>query len=346
MPAGVGNLTEGRRQGFLAGLTMAELMLLTLFALLLFLGAIMVGAREDRKVVEDMGGDDTARRVAAAVRENPPTQVWLRDHPEKIDDWIKLAPVSERLTVGLPDENAELGRRARDLEERVESLEERAMDREEHLARTIRENERLKEDLARREEEPDGDGEGPPEGSDGVGEGPPEEPDGGEEPPEGPGGSVPAGGATICTYETDPATGARRSLPLGAVLLASSGITLLDRGSAAGAVQDFYGEPHGDGARRALDVIAGWEEGEEISWDEFEGYSAALMALGDGYQNASRQRCRYYFNYWQHPALPARDLKRFANLNFTLVEIGPERFREYAREHGLRPDPGQGGAGN
>lgn len=111
-------LLEERRQGFLVGMSIAELMLLIIFALLLFMAEAYLSAEKDKEVAQGFGED--SRR-------------WIAENPDLAEDWIQLRPVElendpflleafEKLSA----DNKEMLKKIAELEAELESQKEQS----------------------------------------------------------------------------------------------------------------------------------------------------------------------------------------------------------------------------
>jgi hypothetical protein len=84
------SLIEEKRNGFVTGLAVSELMLLILFVLLLFIVEGKVKSEEDRKLIDDIGGSIVVQSIVDKLSSSPEVQRMLTEEPEIIDLWISL----------------------------------------------------------------------------------------------------------------------------------------------------------------------------------------------------------------------------------------------------------------
>lgn len=289
------DLIDERRSGFVTGLAVSELMLLILFALLLFMVEGLVNNNEDRNIIEGLGGKDVAENLERAVRESPEMRRILREDPEIIDLWITLTTAG---ALSATSENREL------VDELSKSLAEMERDRQklvsqlaEQAAETAEINERL---IAANSALMEG---------------------------------VRMGGTTLCTYSSPTSDSPRpRSVPLGVVFLEQNGITLLSTGYENEQLIDAYGEVIDP--MRAEEIISGWAINEKISFDEFQRLNTRLVDLGDQYSTESRQNCRYYFDYY-FDDINANTLDLWNRLNYSGVKISTSRFAELVTRNAI-----------
>ena len=281
-------LVEEKRRGFVTGLAVSELMLLILFALLLFLVEGKDSSEDNREVVDNFGGKGIARGVGEAIGKSPEIQRILREDPNVIDLWITLTtsgalsdtPGEKEVMEGLVNKVAELERAQEELEVEIDAREEEAAELNGRLTAA---NIALMEGVRK-------------------------------------------GGTTLCTYSSPSIDYPRpRSLPLGVVLLENEGITLLSSGYESETLIDAYGEPFD--SKEAVEIVSAWELRSRITFDQFEDINSELITLGDEYANDTRQNCRYYFDYY-FENIDADNLDLWNRLNYSGVKLSSDRFAE------------------
>lgn len=279
---------EERRRGFVTGLAVSELMLLILFALLLFLVEGRINNANYRDVIDNFGGKDVAEDIGEAVGKSSEFQRILREDPEIIDLWITLT------TSGALEDGPENREVISDLAKSVSELEQETGELEAEVAKLNKESADLVERLAAANRA--------------LMEG------------------VRKGGTTLCTYGS-PTTESPRphSVPLGVVLLENDGVTLLLSGYEAESLIDAYGEVIDP--LKALEVMEPWDLSDKITFVDFERINSQLISIGDNYATESRQNCRYYFDYY-FKDIEANNLDLWNRLNYSGVKISTDRFIE------------------
>lgn len=279
---------EERRRGFVTGLAVSELMLLILFALLLFLVEGEKTNEVNREVIDNFGGDEVAENMAEAISNSPEIQRVLQENPEVIDLWITLT------TSGALDD-------VQDNREIVDRLVEEVSEMES-------ENQALEDLIAEQNEISANLNERLTAANIALMDG------------------VRKGGTTLCTYASPNIENPRpRSLPLGVVFLQNEGVTLLLSGYDEESLIDAYGESIDP--VQAIDIVNSWGIDREITFEEFRSLNSVLATLGDEYATETRQNCRYYFDYYFED-ISADNLDLWNRLNYSGVKISSERFHE------------------
>lgn len=282
------DLIDERRKGFVIGLAVSELMLLILFALLLFLVEGLSSNQEDREIVEALGGKEAAVNLGNSIDGSSEIQRILQEQPEIIDLWISLT------TSGVIQSTTESGSVIEGLSKTLAEVESTRADLERQLVQQQAEAADLNDRLTA--------------ANSALMAG------------------VRMGGTTLCTYSSPTVASPRpRSVPLGVVFLQEDGLTLISRGYEPGPLIDAYGESIDP--TRAVEVISSWELNKRISFDEFQVLNRTLEMLGDEYATESRQNCRYYFDYY-FDDINADTLNLWNRLNYSGVKISSDRFEE------------------
>ena len=263
------DIRRANRRGFLMGVTLAELMLITLFVLLLLLESF-------GQLEEDLGGPeavDAVRELAEHVKgsaeqqERPLPEIWLD------------------LIAELKGSPSDLATQIRNLEEKLENLEAQLAEKNRELAaantdraradrRIEQEQERsaeLEEQIKALEEQIEAEGE-----------------EGG-----------PVGGLVLCAYGR-PATGDALhgpSVALGTVHLQHDGITLIHKrpGLRNLKVVDKVGDPYD--LTDSLDQLDSWPLGTKRSFEAFRSWGREFVRIGDR-EARKRQKCRFSMGYY------------------------------------------------
>ena len=275
---------QANHRGFLLGITLAELMLITVFVLLLLLGNY-------HRVEESFGGsnqltDATAfgKVIVAAKSNRPLSETWrvlsrkaeaLASTPKQFDNWLdqlEQEPLSEIVrgtedTEALQTEVRELSSelaasetRLSHEQDRINSLEKTLAAERDALAVTENQSELLKLELANTKE----------------------------------------GGMVLCMFEK-PLSGAStlrgRSIPLGSVYLEADGITLIQRNESLVDMQvlDYVGDMYD--MEDALNLLNNWPTNRKLNFDEFVTIGRQFVSIGDR-ESEKRQQCRFSLNYY------------------------------------------------
>lgn len=109
-----------------------------------------------------------------------------------------------------------------------------------------------------------------------------------------------AGGLVLCIYER-PATGAGklrgRSIPLGTMYLEANGITLLRRNEKLRGMSVVDYVGDPFDTRRALDLLDDWPLHKKLSFEEFSKRARPFVKLGNQ-KSEKRQNCRFSMKYY------------------------------------------------
>ncbi len=275
---------RANRRGFLLGITLAELMLITLFVLLLLLGNF-------QRIEDRFGGPEPlteassmAEAIDDAAPQRPLSETWrvltrkvqaLASRPEQLDRWLQEMEEDPAPDIAQGEDEAEtLRQEVGDLREQLADTEvelDRQQDQSEQLQEALS-NERtvladannrmdlLKEELAKTKE----------------------------------------GGLVLCMYESSSSSGSGlrgRSIPLGTVYIEADGITLIQRNEdlPGMSVVDYVGD--GYDTTEALSLLEAWPMHQKLDFSEFAARGADFVSLGDR-ESDTRQNCRFSMNYY------------------------------------------------
>lgn len=288
MPKNKEDLVDERRNGFVTGLAVSELMLLILFALLLFMVEGLVSSKANKDIIDSFGGQDTAVVLSKTINDSPQIKRMLEEEPDILDLWIRLSTSG---AFNYATDNSDI------ISELTRSLEEMVHERESLISLTEQQGEETA-DLIKRLSA----------ANNALLEG------------------VRKGGTTLCTYLSPTSENPRpRSVPLGIVFLHQDGIVLLSFGFGDAHLIDAYGEEID--AVKALEIIATWGIGKKISYGQFQSINEKLISIGNNYATESRQNCRYYFDYY-FVDIDANTLVLWNRLNYSGVKISQSRYLE------------------
>ena len=284
-----GNIRRSaNRRGFLVGITLAELLLLTLFVLLLLLGNF-------QRQVDRFGGNrqhseavSLAEAIAKAKPNQPLSDTWrtlkrnvetLADQPAYLDRWLdewKEHQFSNTVSEGDKSNNqsnlGELQERLKSLEtelsyqrKQTEHLEEALSERSTNSAEMRTRINRLASELA----------------------------------------TSKPGGLVMCMYEAplDDRSLRGRSISLGTVYIENDGITMIQKNNGLShmSVVDFVGSRYD--TKEVLTLMKGWQVNRKLTFDEFEYLGAKFVSLGDR-ESDTRQNCRFGLVYFIDESTP------------------------------------------
>ena len=275
---------RANRRGFLLGITLAELMLITLFVLLLLLANF-------QRIEDRFGGPEPLTEASSmgetildAGPQRPLSDTWriltrkveaLASRPEQLDRWLDEMENDPAPDIAQGEDEAEtLREEVGDLRERLADTQDeldRQQDQTDQLEETLSQERNLmadtnnrmdllKVELAKTKE----------------------------------------GGLVLCMYEP-PGQNASvlrgRSIPLGTVYIEADGITLIHRnGDLAGmTVVDYVGDAYD--TVEALSYLNEWPTRQKLSFDEFAARGTEFVSLGDR-ESDTRQNCRFSMNYY------------------------------------------------
>ena len=278
------NNQRANRRGFLLGITLAELMLITLFVLLLLLGNF-------QRIEDRFGGPEPlteassmAKTIVDASSQRPLSDTWrvltrkveaLASRPEELDRWLdemEKDPVPDiaqgrgeaealrdgigKLRERLADTEAELDRQ----QDQTAQLQETLSQERSEISDATNRMDLLKAELAKRKQ----------------------------------------GGLVLCMYEPagPNASSLRgRSIPLGTVYLEVDEITLIQKNEDLPSltVVDYVGDDYD--TAEALALLEGWALHRKLTFDEFAALGAGFISLGDR-ESDTRQNCRSSMNYY------------------------------------------------
>ena len=275
---------RANRRGFLLGITLAELMLITLFVLLLLLGNF-------QRIEDRFGGPEPLTEASSmgetildAGPQRPLSDTWrvltrkveaLASRPEQLDRWLDEMENDPAPDIAQGEDEAEtLREEVGDLRERLADTQDeldRQQDQTDQLEETLSQERNLmadtnnrmdllKVELAKTKE----------------------------------------GGLVLCMYEP-PGQNASvlrgRSIPLGTVYIEADGITLIHtNGDLPGmTVVDYVGDAYD--TVEALSYLNEWPTRQKLSFDEFAARGTEFVSLGDR-ESDTRQNCRFSMNYY------------------------------------------------
>ena len=279
---------RANRRGFLTGITLAELMMITLFVLLLLLGNYQrvedsFGGREQLTKAIEMA-EEMDKVIAASGSERPLSDTWrvltrkvqaFLSRPEQFDRWLEqleLDPIPEiaqgqgegealRAEIGkLRDELAKTKTKLKEEQDRTTALKQNLSTERNNLTENKKRMDLLKVELTKTK----------------------------------------VGGLVLCTYEP-PGTNATelrgRSIPLGTVYLEADGVTLIKRNETLPNMQvvDYVGDAYDMGD--ALTLLGDWPIHRKLDFDEFANIGRRFVSLGNR-ESDKRQQCRFSMKYY------------------------------------------------
>lgn len=275
---------RANRRGFLLGITLAELMLITLFVLLLLLGNF-------QRIEDQFGGPEPlteassmAETIVDAAPQRPLTDTWrvltrkvqaLASRPEQLDRWLQELEEDPAPDIAqgeveaetLREEVGELRQQLADTQEALDLQQDQSEQLQEALSaeRTVLADannrmDLLKDELAKTKE----------------------------------------GGLVLCMYEP-PSSNASAlrgsSIPLGTVYIEADGITLIQRNEDLPGISvvDYVGD--GYDTTEALSLLEEWPIHRKLDFDEFAARGTDFVSLGDR-ESDTRQNCRFSMSYY------------------------------------------------
>ena len=279
---------RANRRGFLTGITLAELMMITLFVLLLLLGNYQrvedsFGGREQLTKAIEMA-EEMDKVIAASGSERPLSDTWrvltrkvqaFLSRPEQFDRWLEqleLDPIPEiaqgqgegealRAEIGkLRDELAKTKTKLKEEQDRTTALKQNLSTERNNLTENKKRMDLLKVELTKTK----------------------------------------VGGLVLCTYEP-PGTNATelrgRSIPLGTVYLEADGVTLIKRNETLPNMQvvDYVGDAYDMGD--ALTLLGDWPIHRKLDFDEFANIGRRFVSVGNR-ESDKRQQCRFSMKYY------------------------------------------------
>ena len=293
------------RRGFLMGIILAELMLITLFVLLLFLKNYQ---QTEQDLEEDFGGrkplseaiklgqliteSDTERELSkiwtVLTREvekqaASPGQLdgWLNDLEEEGNETLreKVEELKDKLIEAETD--LELLKDDSKLQQELEKLREKLTKSETDLEQAKGRSAELEQSASQQAKKLAESDNKMDLLKDEI-------------------AKTKAGGLVLCIYER-PAPGASelrgRSIPLGTMYLEADGITLIERNEElrSMSVVDYVGDPFD--TSEALDLLGYWPLHKKLSFEEFGRRAKPFVRLGNQ-ESEKRQKCRFSMNYY------------------------------------------------
>lgn len=327
--SGKGLIEIGRanRRGFLVGITLAELMLMILFVLLLLNRNFQLDAMEAVEVKEEFGGVEPlseARSMAQQLVEVQPetelSETWrtltrtvkeLSSKPERLERWL------EDLEDNPMPEIAEKTDREEAMREEIHSLRSELFDAETAKERAENRSRQLQEELqtqqAAREEETFR-----------------------REALSAELAQAKVGELVICTYEP-PGTGSvsslrGRSVPLGTVHLEADGITLIEKNTELRSARlvDYVGDNYD--ATEAAELLNSWPIDQKLSFAELSSIGNSFVEIGNRTAE-KRARCRFSMNYYIEDFItPHSVLLTFERYFFQQSRISDSRYEELRKD--------------
>ena len=275
---------RANRRGFLLGITLAELMLITLFVLLLLLGNF-------QRIEDRFGGPEPLTEASSmgetildAGPQRPLSDTWrvltrkveaLASRPEQLDRWLDEMENDPAPDIAQGEDEAEtLREEVGDLRERLADTQDeldRQQDQTEQLEETLSQERNLmadtnnrmdllKTELAKTKE----------------------------------------GGLVLCMYEP-PSQNASvlrgRSIPLATLYIEADGITLIQKNEdlPGMSVVDYVGDAYD--TVEVLSLLEAWPIHQKLDFDEFAARGTEFVSLGDR-ESDTRQNCRFSMNYY------------------------------------------------
>ena len=320
--SGRGLIEIGRanRRGFLVGITLAELMLMILFVLLLLNRNFQLVALE---VEEEFGGKaplSEARSMAQQLAEVQPktelSETWrtltrtfkeLSSKPERLERWL------EDLEDNPMPEIAQKTDREEAMREEIHSLRSELVDAETAKERAENRSRQLQEDLQTQQSEREKEASRREALSAELAQ-------------------AKAGELVICTYEP-PGSGSMsylrgRSVPLGTVHLEEDGITLIEKSTDLGNTRlvDYVGDYYD--ATEAAELLESWPLYRKLSFDELSPLGNRFIEIGDRAAE-KRARCRFSMNYYIEDFItPHSVMLTFERYFFQQLRISDSRYEE------------------
>ena len=307
---------RANRRGFLLGITLAELMLITLFVLLLLLGNF-------QRIEDRFGGPEPlteassmAESIVDARPQRPLSDTWrvltrkveaLASRPEQLDRWLDEMEEDPAPDIAPGQDEAET------LREEVGDLRERLADTEAELDRQQDQTAQLEEDLTQ-ERSLMADTKNLVERlqTEVV--------------------KAKEGGLVLCMFDPpDPNASAPRgrSIPLGTVYLEDDGITLIQKREDLGDIKvvDFVGDDYDTADAQSL--VDEWPLHQKLSFNEFEEWGSKFVSLGDR-ESETRQNCRFSMNYYFEDYATSHNVFTdvFENYFFRQSDISRAEFEE------------------
>ena len=275
---------RANRRGFLLGITLAELMLITLFVLLLLLGNF-------QRIEDRFGGPEPLAEASSmgeiitnAKPERSLSDTWrvltrkaeaLAARPEQLDRWLNSIENDPLPSIAkgegeadtLREEVGDLRKQLADIQAELDHQQNTTIQLQNDLSNERESNadsgnriDLLEEELSKSKE----------------------------------------GGLVLCMYES-PGSNASvlrgRSIPLGTVYIEADGITLIQKNEdlLGLSVVDYVGDEYN--TTYALTLLGDWPVHEKLTFVEFAERGTDFIALGDLETN-TRQNCRFSMNYY------------------------------------------------
>ena len=322
---GKGLIEIGRanRRGFLVGITLAELMLMILFVLLLLNRDFQLEAMEAVKVEEEFGGTEPlsearsmAQQLAEVQSKTELSETWrtltrtvkeLISKPERLDRWLEDLEDNPMPEISQKTDREEAMRdEIRSLRSELVNAEtavERAENRSRHLEEKLHtQQSQLEEEASRRDAL-----------SAELAQ-------------------AKAGELVICTYEP-PGPGSvsslrGRSVPLGTVHLQADGITLIEKNTEIRSARlvDYVGDFYD--ATEAAELLESWPVNQKLSFTELSSIGNRFVEIGNRAAE-KRARCRFSMNYYIEDFItPHSVLLTFERYFFQQSRISDSRYEE------------------
>ena len=288
---GQGPIEIGRanRRGFLVGITLAELMLMILFVLLLLNRNFQLEAMEAVEIEEEFRALSQARSMAQQLSEvqseTELSETWrtltrtvkeLSSKPERLDRWL------EDLEDNPMPEISQKTDREEAMRDEIRTLRSELLDAETSVKRAENRSQRLEEELHTQQSQLEEEASRRDALSAELAQ-------------------AKAGELVICTYEL-PGPGSvsslrGRSVALGTVHLEADGITLIEKNAElqdtrlVDYVGDFYD------ATEAAELLESWPVNQKLSFAEFSSIGSGFVEIGNRTAE-KRARCRFSMNYY------------------------------------------------
>ncbi|MCY3817629.1 MAG: hypothetical protein OXG59_15205 [Gammaproteobacteria bacterium] len=323
--AGTGLIEIGRanRRGFLVGITLAELMLMILFVLLLLNRNFQLDAMETAEVKEEFGGVEPlsearsmAQQLVEVQSETELSETWrtltrtvkeLSSEPERLERWL------EDLEDNPMPEIAQKTDREEAMREEIHSLRSELVDAETAKERAENRSRQLQEELQTQQSEREKEASRREALSAELAQ-------------------AKAGELVICTYEP-PGPGSvsslrGRSVPLGTVHLEDDGITLIEKSTELSNTRlvDYVGDYYD--ATEAAELLESWPLYRKLGFDELSSIGNRFIEIGDRAAE-KRARCRFSMNYYIEDFItPHSVMLTFERYFFQQSRISDSRYEE------------------
>lgn len=316
---GLIKIDRANRRGLLAGVILAELMIMILFVLLLLNRNFQM---EAEKIEDEFGGTESllearsmAQQLAKVQSKTELSETWrtltrtvkeLRSEPERLERWLEdlednpMPGISQKTSSeeAMRDELDSLRSELKETKTAKELAESRSRWLEEELQteQVAREEEASRREALSAEL-----------------------------------AQAKAGELVICTYEPGPGSASSlrgRSVPLGTVHLEADGITLIEKNAELGytPLVDYVGDDYD--ATEAVILLESWPLHRKLSFDELSSLGSRFVEVGNR-ASEKRAKCRFSMNYYIEDYItPHSVLLTFERYFFQQARISDSRYNE------------------